>query len=174
MRSLCVALASLAALALVGVADAAKVEVKGPHICCKQCVRVVGSILEKVNGVSDVVADAKTKTVTFTATDEAAAQAGVKALIDGGFFGKATQDGKDLASGAAPLPKGAKADRVTFTDVHVCCGQCQNAINKLFKDAKVTYDGPGPQKSVQVSGRDLEPAAVLDALRKAGFNGSAK
>ena len=79
--------------AQVGASD---VEVKGPHICCRQCVSVVNKVLAKVDGVSNVVADAKGKKVTFTAKDDTAAAAGVKALIDGGFFGKATSDGKEI------------------------------------------------------------------------------
>jgi copper chaperone CopZ len=149
-----------------------KVEVKGPHICCKTCINVVGKILGKVDGVSEVVADSKTKTVTFTAKDTSAAKAGFKALIDGGFFGSATLEGKELKSGVAAAKKGEKADVVTVKDVHVCCGQCQKAINKIFPDAKVTYDGTGPQKSVRIAGSSLEPGAVLEALRNAGFNGS--
>lgn len=170
MRSL---FASLVACAVVtGAAAAAKVEVKGPHLCCKQCVRVATGLLEKVDGVSDVVADTKTKTVNFTAKDESAAKAGVKALVDGGFYGVATIDGKEVATGAPAAQTGTKADTVTIKDVHVCCNQCQTAINKLFADSKVTYDGKGAQRSVTIAGNNLDSGAVLEALRKSGFNGT--
>jgi len=149
-----------------------KVEMKGPHICCKQCVSVVGSILGKVEGVSNVTADTKTKTVTFTATTDQAAKAGVQALIKGGFFGTATQGNKAISIEAPAAAKGQKADVVMVKDVHVCCGACQKAINKLFTDAKVSYTGKGPQKTVRIEGTGLDTGEVMEALRKAGFNGS--
>jgi len=149
-----------------------KVEVKGPHICCKQCVNVVGSILGKVEGVANVTADTKTKTVTFTATNDQAAKAGVQALIKGGFFGTATQGGKAISVEAPAAVKAEKADVVTVKEVHVCCGACQKAINKLFKDAKVSYSGKSPQRTVRIEGTGLDTGEVLEALHKAGFNGS--
>jgi copper chaperone CopZ len=92
-----------AALVLVvqgaGQVRADKVEVKGPHICCVQCVRIAEGLLNKVEGVSEAKADIKSKAVSFTATDEKAAKAGIRALVDGGFFGVATSDGsKDRRS----------------------------------------------------------------------------
>ena len=174
MRNLFTVLfAGLAIVALsAGRAAADSVEVKGPHICCKQCVTVVGKILEKVDGVSDVSADAKTKTVKFTAKNAAAAKAGFKALIDGGFSGKATSDGKELESGLLPLKSGDKADKVVVKDVHVCCGACQNAINAMFKSAKVAYSGKGPQRTVTIEGTALDRGEIINALRSGGFNGS--
>ena len=172
MRSMFVAL-SFGAAVLVGSSAvlADSIEVKGPHICCKQCVNVATKILEKIDGVSDIKTDAKSKSVTFTAKDEKSAKAGYKALIDGGFFGTATRDGKELSIDIAPLPTGAKADVIVVKDVHVCCGQCQNGVAKALPDTKISYEGKGPQRTVRVEGTSLEPAGVLQALRKAGFNG---
>lgn len=129
--------AGLAVVALMASnASADKVEVKGPHICCAQCVNVVGKILGGVDGVSEVNADAKTKTVTFTAKDAVTAKAGINALIKAGFNGQATSDGKEVKIELPAVAKGDKVDSVTVKDVHVCCGACQSAINKLFKDRK--------------------------------------
>lgn len=171
---LAVCLAGLTASAMgAAAADNAKIEVKGPHICCKQCVKVVGGILGKVDGVTDAKCDIEGKTVTFTAKDDATAKAAVKALVDGGFFGKVTADGKAMKVDAPAPKKGDKADKVAVKDVHVCCGQCQNAIKKIFKDATVTFTDPsGPQRTVNVEGTGLDRREVLDALRKAGFNGT--
>jgi periplasmic mercuric ion binding protein len=156
-----------------GQAAADSVEVKGPHICCKQCVNVVGKLLGSVDGVSEVKADPKTKMVTFTAKDEKAAKAGVKALFDGGLFGSATSNGKELKVEVPAAKKGEKADAVIVKNVHVCCGQCQNGIKATFKDAKITFTDPsGPQRTVTITAPGLEPGGVLEALRKAGFNGS--
>lgn len=168
-----VVIAALALVALTaGQSIADTVEVKGPHICCKQCVTAVGKILEGVAGVSDGKCDIKAKTVTFTAKDEAAAKAGVDALIKGGFSGSATRDGKEMKVALAPVEKGAKVETVTVKDVHVCCGQCQKAINAVFKDSKVKYDGSGAQRTVIISGGELYRGSVMEALRKAGFNGT--
>jgi copper chaperone CopZ len=160
-----------AALLSAGQAAASDVEVKGPHICCKQCVKVVDNILGKVDGVSDVSADIQTKTVKFTATNEKAAKAGFKALIDGGFFGSASNDGKELKIEVAAAKKGKKVDVVVVKDVHVCCGLCQKAIKGLFKDDNVTFEEKGPQRTVRIEGTELYRGTVLEALRKAGFNG---
>ena len=165
--------AGLAAFALnAGTIAASDVEVKGPHICCAGCVKVVKSILGKVDGVSDVKADAKTKTVNFTAKDDGAAKAGLKALLDGGFFGAATNDAKEMKIEVATPKKGEKADTVTVKNVHACCGTFHKAIKGLFKDAKVTIEGDGPQRTVVVEGPGLECRAVIEALRKTGFNGT--
>jgi hypothetical protein len=155
-------------------ASANDVEIKGPHICCKQCVGVAQKVLNKVDGVSDVMPDASTKTVKFTAKDDKAAAAGFKALVDAGFFGTATNDGKELKISVTAPKAGEKADVVVVKDVHVCCGQCQKAIVKLFDGSKVTFEGKGPQRTVRIEGTSLESSAVMDALRKAGFNGDWK
>ncbi|HXG08750.1 MAG TPA: heavy metal-associated domain-containing protein [Gemmataceae bacterium] len=172
MRQLFVAVAAIAGLGLLtGLTQAGKVEVKGAHLCCNQCVKIVGATLAKVDGVSEAKCDRDTRTVTFTAKDSKAATAGVKALFDAGFFGTATEDGKPIKLEEATPRKGERANEVTVKAVHVCCKQCQNAIDALFKDGKVSYEGKGPQRDVKVSGTGLDKAEVLETLRKAGFNG---
>jgi hypothetical protein len=114
--------ASLAVVVMAGQGAASEVEVKGAHICCKQCVTIVGGLLGKVEGVSEAKCDVKGRTVTFTAKDEKAAKAGVKALFDAGFFGNASNDGKELKVKVASVDKGDKADKVTVKGVHACCG----------------------------------------------------
>jgi copper chaperone CopZ len=153
-------------------ADTGTVEVKGPHVCCGQCVKVVTGILKKVDGVSDIKADQKNKVVTFTAKSDSAAKAGFKALVDGGFFGNATEGGKEIKLDLPATKKGDKADVVTVKDVHVCCGACQKAITKIFNDSKVTFEGPSPQRTVRIEGKGLDRADVMETLHKAGFNGS--
>jgi copper chaperone CopZ/predicted nucleic acid-binding Zn ribbon protein len=172
MRHVMKVIGGFAAILLsAGLAMASGVEVKGPHICCKQCVTVVGKILEKVDGVSDVSADAKTKTVKFTAKDSAAAKAGFRALLNGGFFGTATEDGKEIVLDLPANKKGDTVKAITVKDVHVCCGQCQTAVKKAFESATVTFEGTGAQRTVRIEGAGLERSAVLATLRKAGFNG---
>lgn len=156
----------------VGQAAASDVEVKGPHICCGNCVTAVNKILGKIDGVSNVKADAKTKTVTFTAADEKSVAAGVKALFEGGFYGAATNDGKELKSSLAPVAKGDKLEKIVVKDVHACCGLCNTAIKGLFKDSKVSFKGTGAQRTVTIEGGDIYAGTVIEALRKSGFNGT--
>jgi hypothetical protein len=166
-------LATVATVALAGLtagpALAGSVEIKDVHLCCGQCVKAVAKVLAKVDGVSGPKCDQGSKTVTFTAKDSAAAASGLKALLDAGFFGAATEDGKPVKVAVATPAKGQKAAEVTVTQVHVCCGQCRKIITALFKDAKVDFPGAG---EVKVGGKDLDKADVLQTLRKAGFNGS--
>lgn len=171
-RFLALVFMGLGVAALTAEEGGGKVEVKGPHICCKQCVNVATAILGKVPGVSDASADQKTKIVAFTAKDDKAAKAGFKALVDGGFFGTATAGGKQIKLDLPVLKKGETADVVSVKDVHVCCGACKNAINKLFKDAKVEYEGPGVQKTVRIEGKGLDRAGVVETLQKMGFYGT--
>jgi periplasmic mercuric ion binding protein len=159
-----------ATLMSAGFAAASDVEVKGPHICCGSCVKAVGKLLANVDGVTGVKADIETKTVSFTASSSSAAKAGIKALVDGGFYGKATEDGKEIKI-EAPGATG-KADSVTVKNVHGCCGMCHKAIKGLFSNAKVTIQGEGPQRTVLIEGTNIDRGGVLEALRKKGFNGS--
>ena len=166
-------LAGLAVTLLAaGPVVAEKVEVKGPHICCPQCIKIVGGILGKVDGVSDAKCDKEAKTIAFTAKDEATVKNALKALTDGGFFGSATCDDKEVKLEVATVKTGDKADKVTVQKVHVCCGQCQKAIKGIFKDANVTFAEKGPQRTVIIEGTGLDRGEVIEALRKAGFNGT--
>src|SRR5207244_12278618 len=113
----------------------------------------------------------KAKTVTFTAKNDKAAEAGVKALLEGGFIGAATNDGKELKIAVGEVKKGDKVEKLTVKDVHVCSGQCQKAIKGLFKDAKVSFEGSGAQRTVVIEGGELYRGTVLETLRKSGFNG---
>jgi copper chaperone CopZ len=153
-------------------AAADSVVVKGPHICCGNCVTAAQKLLANIDGVSDAKADVKSKTVSFTAKDAAATKAGIDALVKGGFSGTATSDGKAVTVVLPEVKKGDKVDAVVVKDVHVCCGLCQKAINKLFADSKVKYEGSGAQRTVRIEGGELYRGTVLETLRKAGFNGT--
>ncbi len=170
MRQGVLAAAVLAAVAVwgAGTAQAGKVEIKGAHICCPKCVNAITGILKKVDGVSDAVAKPKGE-ITFTTTDDKATTAAVTALLDGGFIGAVSDDGKEVKPVLTSPKAGAKADEVTVTDTHVCCGKCQAAITKaLPAGAKAVF----PDKTtVKITGKDLDKAEILESLRKAGFNG---
>ena len=172
MRSFLAILVSGLVAGSLSAGDGGSVEVKGPHICCAQCVRIVNQILGSVDGVSDVKPDSKTRSVSYKARDTKAAEAGLKALVEGGFYGQATLAGKELPTTVSAPAKGAQAAKVTVKEVHVCCGACQKAINKLFDGATVSYEGPGPKRTVVIAGSNLTTGQIIEALRKGGFNGT--
>jgi hypothetical protein len=144
-------------------------EVKGLHLCCKQCEGSVQSILGKVDGISDVKTDRKAKSVTFTAKDAAAFKKAYDALYDGGFAGTGTFGNTGVTR--APNKNTDKADEVTVKGVHACCKQCVGILQATFKDAKVTVTGTGTQRDVTVSGKGLNVGEVLSKLEAAGFSG---
>jgi copper chaperone CopZ len=173
MRKLFFAMVATIAVAglCVGRADAGKVEVKGVHICCPACANAIKTTLGKVDGVSGVDA-AKGKPVTFTTTDDKATTAALTALLGAGFFGTATDDGKDVKVETDAPKKGDKADEVTVTGVHICCPACAGAVKTaLSKVDGVSAVDAAKGKPVTVKGKDVDKAAVLETLNKAGFNG---
>lgn len=165
-------LATLVAVAFLafttGTAFAGKVEVKGVHICCNNCIKAIGEVLGKVDGVSDAKCDKATMTVTFTGKDEKATKAALEGLFNAGFFGKATEDDKEVKVEVAAPKKGEKADEITVKGVHVCCQQCKTALTKLYNEAKVEFPA---KNTITIKGKDLDKASVIESLRQAGFNG---
>jgi copper chaperone CopZ len=173
MRSWVLATAALTACVAwgSGAAYAGKVEVKGAHVCCPACVKAVTGALSKVDGVSDASADKDKKTITFTTKDDKTTTAALTALANAGFLGAAADDGKEVKIDLSTPKKGETVDSVTVTNTHCCCPQCQASLANLFPDDKVEFPDKG---TVQVNGKGLDKWAVLDVLRKAGFNGTVK
>src|SRR5262245_20965763 len=164
IRRMLPALAAVALVALwVSPSFAGKVEVKGIHICCKQCVSAVEGVLGKVDGVSDAKADQAGKTATFTSKDAASTKAALSALTEAGFFGTVTEDGKEVKVEVASPKKGDKADEITLKNVHVCCNQCKKALTGMFKEQKVEFPG---KNDIKIIGKDLDKAEIVETLRK--------
>ena len=93
----CAGLACLIVVAMAVAADeAATVTVRSVHLCCGACVEGAKAALDGIEGVSEVKADVNSKSVVFNAKSEKAAQKGIEALADHGFFGKAAFGKKDL------------------------------------------------------------------------------
>lgn len=171
-QSVLAAAALIAAVAWgAGTAHAGKVEVKGAHICCGNCTKAITGILSKVDGVEkDSIKAPKGGDITFTTKDDKTTAAAIKALNDGGFAGTATDEGKEVKSDLAAAT--GKADEVTIAHTHICCPKCKDAITKLFPDDKVSF--AADNTTATIMGKDLDKAAVLESLRKAGFNGEIK
>lgn len=157
---------------LVGAAPPAlaetKVELKGVHLCCPQCVKGVGDILNGVEGVKGTC-DAKKKTVTITATDDETAQKALDALAAGGFHG-ATKNKKLKIKDDSDVSAG-KVKSLSLTGAHNCCGQCCKAIKATVKKVEgVIGDTATPKSdSFEVTG-DFDAAELVKALNAAGFH----
>ena len=82
--------------ASAGFAAAGDVEITGVHLCCPACPKAVAAALVDVDGVSGTACDREEKTVSFSATNEETAQAGIDALAEAGFHGAATHGDDDL------------------------------------------------------------------------------
>lgn len=156
--------------------QAADVTIEKVHLCCGACVKAVNETLKGVKGVSDVTAEQKAGTVKFKAADQAAVDEAIKGLAKEGFHGSATADGKEVKFPDSGAKKGEKANSITVTDVHLCCGQCERLADKALeglagmKEKKIDKDA----KTITVTGSDIEIAAFVDALNKAGFHANLK
>jgi copper chaperone CopZ len=172
MRSWILATAALIACVACGseTAYAGKVEIKGAHVCCPVCIKAITNVLSKVDGVSDAQA-VKGGSITFTTKDDKTTTAALTALYNAGFIGPAADDGKEVKIDLPAPKKGETVDSVTVTGTHICCPQCKASLTNLFPDDKVEFPDDG---TVQVNGKGLDKWAVLDVLRKAGFNGTVK
>jgi copper chaperone CopZ len=153
---------------VVRAADDVKVELKGTHLCCKQCVDTVDGILKKVDGVTGKC-DQKADTVTITAKNEAAAAKALEALAAGGFHGDTGN--KDLAIKDDSGVEKGKVKTLTLIGVHDCCGKCNGKIKEVLKTVDGVKGDTAKAKtdSFDVTG-DFDAADVVKALNGAGFH----
>ena len=164
--------AALAAFALLAGSAAAraetKVELKGVHLCCPACVKGVAAILKEIDGVKGSC-DAKAKTITLTAANDAAARKAIDALAAGGYHGKI--ENKALAIKDDSGATRGKVKSITVTGAHNCCGNCCKAIKAAVKKVNgVTGDTATPKsETFEVTG-DFDPAELVQALNAAGFH----
>jgi copper chaperone CopZ len=162
----------LTAAALTSFASAeTTVKITGVHLCCKSCVTGVEKAVAKAKGVT-VAVDKDACSVTLTATDKSAAQAGVDALVAAGYFGKT--DSSDVSLKDTSGAKDAKVSSLTVHNVHLCCGKCVTAVTKALQKVK-GVTGSNAEKgaeSFEVKG-DFSPKEVFDALQGAGLTGKA-
>jgi copper chaperone CopZ len=160
-------------LVLAGAARAeVKVELKGVHLCCGQCVKGVETALKGVDGAK-AACDRQAKTVTITAPDAKTAQKALDALAAGGYHG---DTGKKVV--AIKDDSGAKAGKVksvSVEGVHNCCGNCCKAIKETVKKVDgVKADTAKPKMNTfEVTG-DFDAAELVKALNAAGFHAKVK
>ncbi len=170
MKTKLTALAFLGAMLLLTGAGWAetKLEVKGVHLCCGNCVKTVGEILKKIDGVT-AKCDQKAGTVTITAKDNEAAQKALDALAAGGFHGDTGN--KELKFKDYSGATAGKVNTLTLTGVHNCCGNCNKAITAtVSKVAGVTGNtAKAKSDTFEVTG-DFDAAELVKALNAAGYH----
>jgi copper chaperone CopZ len=171
MKTIPAALACGLVIGFAAVAQAGEVTVKSMHLCCGQCDKLAGEALKDVDGVSGAKVDRPNKTVTFTATDDKAAEAGVKALAEEGFFGKATHGDKEVKFPESGAKEGEKKDSLTLSQIHLCCGQCVTAVKKSLEavDGVEKVEVDRDAGTATVSGKGIATTAAVKALNTDGF-----
>jgi periplasmic mercuric ion binding protein len=151
------------ALALAGTT----VEVKNVHLCCGACVKGVAAALKGIEGVTGTC-DQKAGIVTLTADNDAAAQKGLDALTDAGYFGTTESKGLTVKP-ASGVPSG-KVKTLSLSNAHNCCRSCNTAIKKAVSGVSgVSGDTAKPKTAdFDVTG-DFDASEVVKALNTAGF-----
>ena len=158
------------ALAPAALADVT-VTLKDVHLCCDSCVKGVDKAVATVSGVT-AKSDKDDATVVLTATDKAAAQKAVDALVAAGYFGASSDPSIkfDATSGA---PAG-NVQSLAVSGVHLCCKKCVVAVNEALEKV------PGVKATTAVKGAtsfdvtgDFDAKAVFTALHDAGLTGKA-
>ena len=156
-------------LLLAGSARAeTKVELKGTHLCCGNCVKAVGALIKDIDDVK-AKCDQQNGTITLTAKDDAAAQKAIDALAAGGFHGDTGN--KDLKVKDDSGVSAGKVKSLTLTGAHNCCGNCCKTIKATVKKVEgVTGDTAKPKgETFEVTG-DFDAEALIKALNDAGFH----
>ena len=159
-----------AALALTARADST-VKLSNVHLCCKGCVNGVDKAVKTVTGVT-AACDADAETVTLTAPDTATAQKAVDALVAAGYFAKTEDPAIKIVDNSGA--KDGKAETLTVSDVHLCCGKCVKAVNTALSEVKGITSNTAEKnaKTFEIKG-DFNPKDVFTSLQKAGFSGKA-
>ncbi|MFQ5731263.1 MAG: heavy-metal-associated domain-containing protein [Planctomycetaceae bacterium] len=165
-------LAAFVLVASTSPAVAADATVENMHICCGACVKGISKALGKAKGVSDVIVDKEKKSVSFKATDAKTARRGLVALARAGFYGKAKVDGKARRFPARRVKKGTKADTAVLRGLHLCCPLCEKGVKAAMKGVSGIEDITITRKkrTVKLTGKDIDIAAAVAALNKAGFS----
>lgn len=146
------------------------VKLSGVHLCCGGCVKGIGAAVKKVEGAS-VECDKDAGSVTVTANDDATARKALAAIGRAGYYGKSDND--KLAIGGRKA-KDAKVTDQKVAGLHLCCGSCVKAVDKVVAkvDGATGHDAAKGSKVVTIKGT-YSAAALQQAFEDAGLNGRA-
>jgi periplasmic mercuric ion binding protein len=155
---------------------AGEVAISHVHLCCDSCVAAVDEALNDVTGVSKAAADKGTRTIRFTAADDKAAEAGIKALAKHGFFGQAKHAGKKLDFPSAGAKKGEKANQIDLYGVHLCCGACVSGAKEALENigGLSSIDVDRAAGKITLKGAGMEITKAIDSLNAGVFYGTLK
>jgi len=171
----CLMTATLAAVAWAA-GEAGLVTVRGVHLSCDACVADSEASLKDIAGISDAKADLNGRGLTFKAKDEKTAQAGIKALAEAGFFGRAAFGNKDLAFPDLGIKKGEKRDTITFHGIHLSCGACRKSAHEALTklDGLNAMEIDPAQRTIKLTGAGIVVQDAAELLQKAGFHPTLK
>jgi copper chaperone CopZ len=151
--------------------DSGQVSVKGVHLCCGGCQEIANAALSEVKDLADISCDLNTKVISFKAGSEEAAQAGIEALADAGFFGEASYNKEPLTYPASGAEKDSKSNTIVLTGVHLCCTACVTASHTALEDVKgvTLIDIDRNEQTIKLTGDSIGVPEAVAALNKAGF-----
>lgn len=155
---------------LVGMAyPETKVEVKGLHLCCGGCVSAATGAVSGA-GAKDAKGDKDTGTITFSASNEKAAQKALDALAAAGFHGDTGNKAlamKDESVGAKPV----KMTTVTLKGIHNCCDGCAKPIKAAVEKVEgvTSEDIKAKEGTFTVKG-NFDLLKLYKALYDAGYH----
>ncbi len=150
----------LVTLLAAGAAFAADVKIAGVHNCCPGCANGIRATLEGA-GATNITLNGRE--VGFSAEE---AQKVVQTFFDAGYAGKVTGAKTPEPQGV----KGVKGATLKFSGVHLCCGACANAVNAALAPIGKSDAKARTETFTLTAAQEVEAAAVLKALRDAGFN----
>lgn len=159
-------------LVLVGLVSVAmaeeKVTLTDVHNCCKSCTKGIEKAVATVPGVK---ADVQKSTVVLTGGSDADLQKAVDAITAAGYTGSSDKADVKVATPSAP---DEQVKELTVSGVHLCCAKCVKAVDAAVKSVPgvKSENAAKGAKSFDVKG-DFNAKALMDALAKAGFSGTA-
>jgi copper chaperone CopZ len=164
-------ISSFLALALTLSVRAADVSVKltDVHLCCQSCVKGVNKAVAPVSGAK-AVSDMDEGTVSVTGPDTQTVQKAVDKLVAAGYYGKSSDPAITVNSETGA--KDEKVKSLKVEGVHLCCGSCVKAVNKVLGGVSGVTDNTAAKgaTSFTING-DFNEKDAMAALQKAGLTG---
>jgi copper chaperone CopZ len=169
MKSILASIVLALALTLSARAADASVKLTDVHLCCQSCVKGVQKVVSKIDGVT-AVSDMDEKTVSLTGPDAATVQKAIDGLVAAGYYGKSSDAAYTVNSETGA--KDEKVKSLKVENVHLCCGSCVKAINKVLGGVSGVTDNTAAKgaTSFTING-DFNEKEAMAALQKAGLTG---
>jgi copper chaperone CopZ len=151
-------------------ADALSIE--GGALDCETSIKTVTDSLGEVKGVSDVVADADLGQITVNVTTEASANNALEALAKVGLHGAVKHKSKSVAFPASGAKRGMKLSSFALSGPYLGCNASVTRLQKALQTVKgvETVEIDRVDRSVRLSGKEIEVLAAVEAINKAGFH----